>query len=86
MENINSWKDHSMERPLKELSSAFNCVFLKQRKNKEFEKMYKIQKLLISSKSAKYLSTRKVTQDNTGKKTPGVDKILIKTTPSERFA
>lgn len=33
----------------------------------------KLQKLLISSRYAKYLAVRKVTQDNKGKKTAGVD-------------
>ena len=46
--------------------------------------MYKLQKLLINSHTAKYLAVRKVTQDNKGKKTAGVDKIIIKT-PKEKF-
>ena len=33
----------------------------------------RLQRLLLSSKSAKWLATRKVTQDNRGKKTAGVD-------------
>ncbi len=35
----------------------------------------KLQKLLIKSKSAKLLATRKVTQDNQGKKTAGIDGV-----------
>jgi RNA-directed DNA polymerase len=44
----------------------------------------KLQRLLINSRSAKALAIRKVTQDNRGKKTPGVDgkKAL---TPKERM-
>jgi len=84
MENINSWKDIQW-------STIETNVFRLQLRiyraanEQEFEKMYKLQNLLISSKSAKFLAVRKVTQDNAGKKTPGVDKILIKT-PAERFA
>lgn len=50
----------------------------------DLEKLYKLQKLLISSESAKLLSIRKVTQDNSGKKTPGLDNKLI-LTPIEKF-
>jgi len=39
--------------------------------------MYKLQELLILSQSAKLLAVKKVTQDNTGKKSPGVDNVLI---------
>lgn len=37
--------------------------------------MRRLQKLLLRSKSAKFLSVRKVTQDNRGKKTAGIDGI-----------
>ena len=39
----------------------------------------RLQKTLINSWKAKLLAVRKVTQDNQGKRTPGVDGILIKT-------
>lgn len=84
MANINSWKDiqwSSIEKRVFRLQLRIYRAANEQ----EFEKMYKLQNLLISSKSARYLAVRKVTQDNAGKKTPGVDKILIKS-PSERFA
>jgi len=84
MENINSWKD------IQWTTIETNVFRLQLRiyratNEEEFEKVYKLQKLLISSASAKFLATRKVTQDNAGKKTPGVDNILIKS-PAERFA
>jgi RNA-directed DNA polymerase len=84
MENINSWKDIQW-RTIESTVFRLQLRIFKAAKEEEFEKMYKIQKLLISSKSAKYLATRKVTQDNKGKKTPGVDNRIIKT-PAERFA
>ena len=83
MENINSWKDIQW-RDIEKSTFRLQLRIFKASKNQEWEKMYKLQKLLISSKSAKYLSVRKVTQDNTGKKTAGIDKILIKT-PKEKF-
>ncbi len=44
----------------------------------------RLQKLLISSWSAKCLAVRRVTQDNQGKKTAGVDGIKS-LTPRQRF-
>src|SRR5215510_1385757 len=41
----------------------------------------KLQRLLITSQSAKYLAVRRVTQDNQGKKTAGVDGIKALTPP-----
>jgi RNA-directed DNA polymerase len=84
MENINSWKDirwTTIEKTVFQLQLRI----YKAADEQNFEKMYKLQKLLISSKSAKYLAVRRVTQDNAGKKTSGVDKRIIKT-PAERFA
>lgn len=43
-----------------------------------------LQKLLMKSQAAKLLSVRRVTQDNTGKKTAGVDG-LKSLTPKQRF-
>lgn len=84
METINSWKDIQWITIEKRVIRLQLRIY-KAANEQEFEKMYKLQKLLISSKSAKYLAVRKVTQDNAGKKTPGVDKILIKS-PAEIFA
>lgn len=83
MTNINSWKDiqwNNIEAKVFRLQLRIYKAAL----NKEFDKMYKLQKLLISSYSAKYLSVRKVAQDNKGKRTPGVDKKLI-ITPREKY-
>ncbi len=44
----------------------------------------RLQKLLIKSRSAKLISVRKVTQDNQGAKTAGVDGIKS-LTPKQRF-
>lgn len=83
MSNINSWKDIQW-RTIEQTVFRLQLRIYRAATNKEFEKLYKLQKLLISSRSAKYLAVRKVTQDNAGKKTPGVDKIII-TTPEEKF-
>lgn len=78
METINSWKDIKWTR-VEQTVFRLQLRIYKAASNGEFEKMYKLQKTLISSKFAKFLAVRKVTQDNSGKKTPGVDHILIKT-------
>jgi RNA-directed DNA polymerase len=83
MENINSWKDIQWKNIEKRVFRLQLRIF-KAAANQELEKMYKLQKLLISSKSAKYLAVRKITQDNAGKRTPGVDKILV-CTPTEKY-
>ncbi len=44
-------------------------------RNGDMTLVMKLQKLLIKSKSAKLLATRKVTQDNQGKKTAAIDGI-----------
>jgi RNA-directed DNA polymerase len=84
MANINSWKDIRWET-IEETVFRLQLRIYKAAANGELEKMYKLQKLLISSKSAKYLSVRRVTQQNSGKRTPGVDNIIIET-PSDKFA
>jgi len=84
MESINSWKDIQW-KSIEDKVFRLQLRIYKASTNQDYDKMYKLQKLLISSSSAKYLSVRKVTQDNEGKLTPGVDKLIIKT-PKERFA
>ena len=52
--------------------------------NGDVAKVRKLQKTLIKSYYARLLAVRKVTQDNQGKKTGGVDKVKS-LTPSQRF-
>ena len=48
-------------------------------------KLRQLQKLLLKSKSARFLAVRRVTQDNRGSKTAGVDGIK-NLSPKQRFA
>lgn len=84
MANINSWKDIRWTL-IEERVFRLQLRIYKAATNRELEKLYKLQKTLIKSQSAKYLSVRKVTQQNSGKETPGVDNVIIKT-PKEKFA
>ena len=43
------------------------------------KKVRSLQKLMLKSYSNRLVSVRRVTQINTGKQTPGVDKLVIKT-------
>src|SRR6516164_4194780 len=50
----------------------------------DIKKVRSIQKLLLNNRAAKLLAVRRVTQDNRGKNTAGVDGISV-TTPEERL-
>jgi len=76
MENINSWNDLRW-LDIEERIFRLQLRIYKAAMEENWERMYKLQRLLIKSDSTKYLSVRKVTQDNAGKRTPGVDKIII---------
>ena len=74
MENINSWtKIHwpSVERKI----VLLQIRIYKASKENNWEKVHKIQTLIINSKFAKLLAVRKSTQLNQGKNTPGIDNI-----------
>jgi RNA-directed DNA polymerase len=42
----------------------------------DLQRMESLQRLLASSWSAKLLAVRKVAQENTGRKTPGIDGVV----------
>jgi RNA-directed DNA polymerase len=48
-------------------------------------RVHQLQRLLVNSRSTKFLAVRRVTQDNRGKKTAGVDGIKS-LRPRERLA
>jgi RNA-directed DNA polymerase len=39
--------------------------------------VHKLQRLLLTSRAAKYLAVRRVSQDNQGKRTPGIDGVAL---------
>ncbi|NEQ83853.1 MAG: hypothetical protein F6K26_27815 [Moorea sp. SIO2I5] len=84
MVELNNWNSlnwKSIERAVFKLQKRI----YKASQNGERAKVRKLQKLLTKSKSARLLAVRRVTQDNRGKKTAGIDgkKSL---TPKERLA
>lgn len=56
----------------------------KAKRRGDTKQVHRLQKLLMKSRSAKLLAVRRVTQDNTGKKTAGVDGVKS-LTPSQRL-
>ena len=76
MQNINSWQDIQwsiIEAKVFRLQLRIYQAAV----NQQWEKVHKIQKLLISSKSAKYLAVRQLTLDNFGKIIPNIDNSRI---------
>jgi len=45
-------------------------------RDKDFARVKNLQKLLVRSQSARLLSIRRVTQENKGKYTPGIEKAV----------
>lgn len=84
MENIKSWNDIQW-RTAEQTVFRLQLRIFRASANLEFGKMYKLQRTLLNSKMAKYISVRRVAQENKGKLTLGVDKKLI-TTPKDMFA
>ncbi|MCG9893583.1 MAG: reverse transcriptase N-terminal domain-containing protein [Thermosynechococcaceae cyanobacterium MS004] len=77
------WKDIDWKQIQKNVYRLQTRIFKAKRRG-DTKQVHRLQKLLMKSRSAKLLSVRKVTQDNTGKSTAGVDGIKS-LTPSQRF-
>ena len=87
METINSWNEIKWTI-VDQTVFRLQLRIYKAATEKKLEKMYKLQKTLVSSKFAKYLAVRRVTQDNTrGIPSPKekfdlANKLLLKGTSS----
>ena len=73
-----SWQDINWAKVQRKVFKLQNQIF-KAIKAGENKKAKNLQKLLAKSYYAKLLALRKVTQDNRGRKTPGIDGKLMKT-------
>ncbi len=51
----------------------------------EVRRVHKLQRLLLKSRAAKYLAGRRITQDNHGKQTAGVDGVKALTPVQRRL-
>ena len=73
------WKD--IERNVFRLQQR---IYRAERRG-NYRKVHNLQRLLIHSWSARCLAVRRVSQDNRGKRTPGVDGVA-NLTPAQRMA
>ena len=77
------WKDIDWKQIQKNVYRLQTRIFKAKRRG-DTKQVHRLQKLLMKSRSAKLLSVRKVSQDNRGKSTAGVDGIKS-LNPSQRF-
>ena len=77
------WKDIDWKQIQKNVYRLQTRIF-KAKCRGDTKQVHRLQKLLMKSRSAKLLSVRKVSQDNQGKSTAGVDGIKS-LNPSQRF-
>lgn len=69
---VYEWKDISWRTAERKVFKLQKRIYQASQHDNQVQ-VRKLQKLLISSRCAKLLAVRKVTQDNKGKKTAGVD-------------
>ena len=74
MKQTDSWRTIDWTRAEKRVRKLQRKIYQASRDG-NLEKTHVYQDLLLKSQSAKLLAVRKVTQDNRGKKTPGVDNV-----------
>lgn len=68
------WNETSW-RKLEKSSFKLQKRFYRASKYNDIKKMHKLHRLLLKSTSARMLAVRRVTQDNRGKKTAGIDGV-----------
>ena len=84
--DIDGWKNLPWKK-FQKVVFRLQCRIYKARRNDNLQLVRKLQKLLLSSKAAKYLAVRQIIQLNSGKKTPGVDGLsTIKIKNRVKFA
>jgi RNA-directed DNA polymerase len=77
-----NWQSIQWKQVETEVQNLQHRIFVAKQKN-DRRKLRRLQKLLLKSRSNILLALRRVTVYNKGKKTPGIDKVII--TKSERM-
>ena len=77
------WKAIDWKRVQKNVYRLQTRIFKAKRRG-DTKQVHRLQKLMMKSRSAKLLAVRRVTQDNTGKSTAGVDGVKS-LTPGQRL-
>ncbi|PSB25461.1 retron-type reverse transcriptase [Chlorogloea sp. CCALA 695] len=83
IESMYKWSDINWRKLERSVFKLQKRIFQASNRG-DVKVVRRLQKLLISSRAAKALAVRRVTQDNTGKKTAGVDG-LKSLTPKQRL-
>src|SRR6266403_663348 len=73
---ITSWQDIAWPHVEAKVHALQRRIYRAEQQGKR-RKVKSLQRLLLRSRSAKLLAVRRVTQDNQGKKTAGIDGITI---------
>jgi RNA-directed DNA polymerase len=79
-ESMYGWNDIAWKSIEKNVFKLQKRIYQASSRNDQ-RRVRKLQRLMMSSRSAKLLAVRKVTQDNQGKKTAGVDGVKSLTPP-----
>ncbi len=72
MDKCNTWQGVNWKAVERQVFKLQKRIY-RASQNGDVKLVHKLQRLLTKSRSAKLLATRRVTQDNQGKNTPGVD-------------
>jgi len=74
MDKCNTWQGVNWKAVERQVFKLQKRIY-RASQNGDVKLVHKLQRLLTKSRSAKLLATRRVTQDNQGKNTPGVDGV-----------
>jgi RNA-directed DNA polymerase len=77
---VSAWKTQNWRKVEQRVCKLQNRIYRASQRG-DTRTVHKLQRLLTSSWSARLLATRRVTQDNQGKKTAGVDGVKSLTPP-----
>jgi RNA-directed DNA polymerase len=83
MDKWKTWQDINWKKVERQVFKLQKRIF-RASSGGDVKKVHRLQKLLLKSYSAKALAVRRVTQDNQGKKTAGVDGVKS-LTPKQRL-
>lgn len=77
-ETPTAWHSIDWKKAYRQVRNLRQRIFRAQQQG-NLKKVHSLQKLMLRSYSNRLISVRRVTQINAGKKTPGVDKVVVKT-------
>jgi len=77
-EGLTDWNSVNWRKANRQVRNL-RCRIFRASQQGDFRKVASLQKLMLRSYSNRLIAVRRVTQVNQGKRTPGVDKVLVKT-------